>query len=107
VSDPHSAVNFILKNSGVFAKAKADRIHIEEFRKSKKALLMNKSTAKSAVEREQYAYSHPEYIELLDGLKAAIEIEETLKWKMTAAELSVEIWRSENANNRNQDKVMR
>jgi hypothetical protein len=42
---------------------------------------------------------------LLKGLREAIEIEETLKWKMTAATLRVEIWRTQSANNRNLDKA--
>ena len=57
--------------------------------------------------KEAYAYAHPEYRELLEGLRAAVEAEETLKWTMTAAELRVEIWRSEQANNRRQDNATR
>jgi hypothetical protein len=33
-------------------------------------------------------------------LAAAIEIEETLKWKLTAAQMKADIWRSEEASNR-------
>jgi hypothetical protein len=44
-------------------------------------------------------------IALLDGLKAAVEIEEKLKWDITAAELRVEIWRTEQANNRAEGKA--
>ena len=85
MNSPNAAVDFILKNSQEFAKAKAKRVYLEEFRKSKKALLMkdalrNGIEAANAQERE--AYSHPEYLELLDGLAAATEIEEELKWKL-------------------------
>ena len=41
--DPNQAVDFLLKNAGLFAKAKAQRIYLEEFRKSKKALLMQEA----------------------------------------------------------------
>lgn len=102
--DPTKAVDYILKHAPAFAKAKAARVYIEEYRKSKKALLMADSKAKTAVEREQNAYSNPEYIELLDGLKTAIEAEELIKWRMRAAELEVEVWRTQSANNRLMDK---
>jgi hypothetical protein len=44
-------------------------------------------------------------LELIRGLQAAVEIEEKLKWDITAAELRVEIWRTEQANNRQEFKV--
>ena len=105
--DPDKAVDFIIATSAKFATAKSDRVYLEEFRKSKKAILMGQSPAKSAVEREQYAYAHPEYHELLAGIKAAIQIEEDLKWLLIAAQLRVEIWRSKEASNRNQDRATR
>ena len=57
--DPNAAVDFLLANAGKYADAKAARIHIEEFRKSKKALLMGECAEKAVNAREQYAYSHP------------------------------------------------
>lgn len=105
--DPHKAVDYIIANAGKFAKAKSERVYLEEFRKSKKALLMAQSTAEAANAREQYAYSHDEYLALLDGLKAAVEVEEKLRWDLVAAQARVEIWRTEQANNRNQDRATR
>lgn len=105
--DPQAAVDYMLQAAPRFARAKATRMHLEEFRKSKKALLMQQSDAKTVADREAFAYSHPEYLEVLDGFKTAIEAEETLRWKLKAAEMQVEIWRSKNANNRNQDRTMR
>jgi len=105
--DPQKAVDYILANAGKFAAAKAQRVFLEEFRKSKKAILMGQSTAKTAAAREQYAYSHEDYLSLLDGLKAAVEVEEKLRWDMVAAQARIEIWRTASANNRNQDKTMR
>lgn len=105
---PHSAVDFIIKNAPKYGKAKGHRIQIEEFRKSKKSILMkdallNGFEAANAQERE--AYANQEYIELISGLAAAVEEEETLKWQMEAAKMRVEIWRTEQANNRTIDKA--
>ena len=105
--DPNKAVDFLLANAGKYAKAKAERIYIEEFRKSKKALLMGECVEKAVNAREQYAYSHSEYIALLEGLKSAVEVEESLRWSQIAAQLRVEIWRSQEASNRTQERTMK
>ena len=103
---PHdAAVSFIYSNAPAFAQAKANRIYLEEFRKSKKALLMGECSESAANAREQYAYAHADYQSLLDGLKAAVEVEETLKWQMVAAQARIEIWRTESANNRSIDRA--
>ncbi len=102
--NPNASINYIIENSGKFAEAKANRVHIEEFRKSKKALLMKQSKEKSSVAQERDAYAHDEYIALLEGLKAAVEEEERLKWMITSAQMSVEVWRTLEASNRRQDK---
>ena len=106
-TDPNKAVDYILANASKFAQAKANRVFIEGFLKSKKALLMSQSKAEAANAREQDAYSSPEYVELLQGLKEAVETEEKLKWELVAAQLRVDVWRSEEASNRNQDRAMR
>jgi hypothetical protein len=100
---PYKAIEFILEQAPKYAEAKAQRIYLEEFRKTKKALLMKEAMAKgidSGVAQEREAYAHYEYQELLLGLQAAIEKEETLKWKLTAAQMKSDIWRSEQASER-------
>ena len=104
-----NALEFIRTNAQNLAQAKADRVYLEQFRKSKKALLFADAPATvgdkhaTIADRENYAYSHPEYLALLDGLKAAIEREEKIKWMMTAAELKVDVWRTQQANARTVD----
>ncbi len=39
--DPHKSIDFIYKNSTAYAKAKAEVTYLEEFRKSKKAILFS------------------------------------------------------------------
>ena len=105
MNNPNKAIEYILKHSKEYAQEKSNRCHLEEFRKVKKALLMGQSGESSVNAQERYAYAHPEYSELLLGLKSAIEIEETLKWNLTAAQLRIDVWRSESANNRFVDKA--
>lgn len=103
--DPHDAVDFIYKQAPKYAKAKAERVYAEEWRKSKKALLMKSCGESSVAAQEREAYSHPEYIQVLEGIRAAVEAEETLRWGLVAAQARVEIWRTESANNRSIDRA--
>lgn len=102
--DPHKAVDFILANASKFAKAKAERVYIENFMRSKKALLMKDSPESSGIGQERDAYAASEYIALSEGLKEAVEIEETLRWSLVAAQMRVDIWRSQEASNRFTDR---
>ena len=96
---PNKALEYLIEKAPEYAKAKADRRYLEEFRKTVKAKLYLEAEGTIA-DRESYAYSHAEYKALLEGLKAAIEVEEELRWRMRAAEHKVEIWRTIQANNR-------
>ena len=106
--DPHEAINYMIRHSAEYAQAKAQVTYLEEFRKSKKALLM-KDALKLGVEaanaQEREAYADPAYHQLLKGLALAIEQEETLKWELEAARLDIEIWRTREATNRMQDRA--
>ena len=104
--DAEAAVEYIKINAKHLAKAKSDRIYLEQFRKTKKALLMNE-TEGSDKTREAYAYAHPEYKEVLDGLREAVRQEESIKWKMVAAQQKIEVWRTQQANNRSLDNAVR
>lgn len=98
---PYKAVEYIIAKAPAYAKAKADRVYLEEFKKSKKALLMKGALAmgiEAANAQEREAYADPEYIALLRGLQEAIEVEETLKWMLEAARMKTDIWRTEQAN---------
>ena len=94
------ALDFMRDNAPMLAKAKAERVYLEQFRKSKKALLISDAPQGRVQDRESYAYAHQEYIQVLEGLKVAVEREEELRWMMAAAEAKVEVWRTQQANNR-------
>jgi hypothetical protein len=97
------ALDFIRDNAPEYAQAKAQRVYLENFRKSKKALLMReaeKAGHKTAAIQEREAYSDPAYIEVLEALQAATVEEERLRWLMVAAEAKVEAWRTIQATKR-------
>lgn len=103
------ALDFLRDNAPAYAKAKAERVYLENFRKSKKALLMRNAELaghKSAALQEREAYADPEYQEVLKALQAATEEEERLRWLMTAAEARIEVWRTLESSRRIEKKVI-
>lgn len=103
--DPQSAVDYMLREAPKYAKAKAERVYLEEFRKSKKAILMQAHADKAIGAQEREAYADPEYIGLLAALQVAVEAEETARWRLVAAQARVEVWRSQEASARQQERV--
>lgn len=98
--DPNKAVDYIILNARRFAQAKSQRVYLEEYRKSLKAILMKRSLEDTIGAQEREAYAHEEYKQLLEGLRAAVEIEEKLRWDLIAAQARIEIWRTDSANQR-------
>ena len=103
--DPHEAINYMIKNAKAYAQAKAEVTYLEEFRKSKKAMLYGSAMGKTVTDRENQAYSHPEYLELLEGLKAAVEEAERLRWMLVAAQARIDVYRTQEASNRSLDRI--
>lgn len=103
--DPHEAINYMIKNAKAYAQAKAEVTYLEEFRKSKKAILFSQAIGNTVADRENQAYAHPEYQALLKGLQAAVEAAEELRWKLIAAQARIDVWRSQEASNRTMDRV--
>ena len=102
-------LDFIRDNAAAYAKAKADRIFLEEFRKSKKSLLMRQAELnghKTAATQEREAYADPEYIQLLEGLREATEAEEALRWKIEGAKLKIAVFQTLEATKRMEAKVI-
>jgi len=93
--DPTRAIEYIQKNAEVFSEAKSERVRIEAYLKYLKASLMNKSESNSLGAKETYAYSHPEYLEQINGLKVAVEAEERMKYMLEAAKMKVEVWKTQ------------
>jgi hypothetical protein len=100
----HLAINFILTNASKFAQAKATRVQLEEYRKSKKAILMSEEEG-TLGNKEMYAYAHQDYVALLMQIKDAIALEEELRWKLEAAKLRVEVWKTEEYTKRAEMKL--
>jgi hypothetical protein len=103
-----ACLDFIRDTAPKYAKAKADRIYLEAFTKSKRAILMKQVAAEhpSAAAQEREALAHPEYLEILAGLRAATEKEEKFRWLMEAARARIECWRSLESTRRFEAKII-
>ena len=99
------ALDFLRFQAGEAAISRANRIYMEEFRKTIKANCMAASTEKTLTAQERDAYSSPEYIAHLEAMRAAIELDEVHRWKMVAAQATIEAWRTHQANRRGEQKM--
>jgi hypothetical protein len=92
--DPNRAVQYLIDFAPKYAEAKANRVFIENYLRSIKSKLMGNEEGTLGA-KEAYAYAHDDYVEQLKGLRAATEEEERLKFMLKAAELRVEIYKTQ------------
>ena len=108
IIDPNAAVDYMITHAKAYAKAEAEKVYMEEFRKTIKCELMQEAELdghKTAAMQEREAYAHPRYKAHLKGLAEAVENRELLRWKLIAAQARIEVWRSMEASNRRVDKA--
>jgi hypothetical protein len=105
----NDAVTYLYTHGQKYAEAKAEVTYLEEFRKSKKAMLMKtamENGCKSVAAAEIEAYADMEYIALLTGIRVAVEKSEGLRWGLISAQARIDVWRSLEASNRSFDKAV-
>lgn len=98
-------IDYIRDNAPKFAEAESDVVYIENYLKSLKSELMAEETGTLGA-KEAFAYSHPRYIEQLQGLREAVAIKTEIKWRMEAAKLKFEFWKTQQFNNRVEARAM-
>ena len=105
--DPHDAINFIYTTAPEYAKAKGQLAQLEAYRHSLRSIKMKQSNEQSLGAQEREAYASQEYQDLCTAIGVATEEAEALKWKITAATMRFDAWRTEQASNRNIEKMTR
>ena len=103
--DPNDAIDFIFKTAPHYAKAKGNLAQFEAFKHSLKAIEMAKSEATTIGGKEMDAYKSQAYQELCEAIGLATEEAEGLLWKLRAAQMRFDAWRSQEASNRNIDRI--
>lgn len=90
-----------------YSVAYSTKEHLEEFKKSKLAMLMKQAERDgfaTAAAQEREARANDDYLTLLDGLRAATEQSMYLLWELKIAEIGAEVWRTKEANKRAERK---
>ena len=95
-----TALEYLADTEEGYAKAKATRIYLEETQKTVKATLFTEAPDGSVAARESYAYTRPAYTEHCAKLRDAVYDEELLRAKRLRYELSIEVWRTQEASRR-------
>ena len=105
--DPNKCIDFILENAGKYAKAKGELAQLEAFKSSLKAIMMQKANEQTIGAQEREAYASQEYQDLCKAIGAATYKTEMWKFRLEAAKLRFEAWRTQEASNRNLEKLTR
>jgi hypothetical protein len=103
--DPHSAIEYIYKNAPAYGAAKGKVAELETYKSSLKAILMKQSFETSIGGQEREAYAHADYQNLCVAIGQAVEHAETLKWRLEAAKMRFEAYRTEQASNRHLERM--
>ena len=103
--DPMRSLEVLHKYGPLYAKAKAERVFIEESLRSIKSLEMQRSGETTAAAQERDAYASDAYRTAVAGLREAVEREEAVRWKLVAAQCAADLYRTMEASNRRLDKA--
>jgi hypothetical protein len=103
--DPNDAIDFIFKTAPAYAKAKGELAQLEVYRHSCIALKAKEATGSSVAAREMEALASEDYQDLCKAIGIATEQAEGLRWQLEAAKMRFEAWRTEQANNRNIERM--
>lgn len=99
------AFDFMNEKAEEAARARAQRIYLEEYRKVMKSNCMKKHEGQPVSVQEREAYADPEYKEILKAMRDAIAKDEWFRWMNTASSATLDAWRTESANKRGEMKV--
>jgi len=105
--DPNRCIDFILENAGKYASAKGELAQLECFKSSLRAIMMQKSGEQTIGAQEREAYASQEYQDLCKAIGEATEQAELYKWQLQSATMRFDAWRTEQASNRNLEKMTR
>ena len=105
--DPYTLLDEIERIYPKFCEAKGNLAQFESFRHSLKAIEMSKSEAHTIGGKEMDAYKSQSFQELCEAIGLATKETEMYKQAIDLAKLKWETWRTEQANNRNMERMTR
>tara|TARA_Y100000401_G_scaffold117495_1_gene126606 strand:- start:3751 stop:4080 length:330 start_codon:yes stop_codon:yes gene_type:complete len=104
--DAEQALEFMYDNCSRLAEAKAQKEQLKEFKKIESSRLFLEAPKGSVADRQAWAVSHETYRKLVEGEREAIRKEHELTMRFKAAEATIEVWRTMQANARTEARVL-
>lgn len=104
-TDIEKAVDWLRNNAEPAAKARAERLALEEGRKSLKAILMKEHVTLALGAQEREAYADVRYKTHLEGLRQAVYEDERNRMLRGAAITKIDAWRTMESSRRGVDRV--
>jgi len=92
--DVEKALDFLRDAADDAAQNRANRVYMEEYRKSLKAQLMSNNMDMAVNAQEREAYRNVEYITHLEAMKEAIFQDEKLRFLIDAAKAKISAWQT-------------
>jgi hypothetical protein len=98
--DVDDALHYLQDNADKAAKARAERLYLEEYRKSLKAQLQKEHVGDSIGAQEREAYDDPRYRDHLTAMRDAVFKDERERFLREAKLALIEAWRTQCSNER-------
>jgi hypothetical protein len=105
--NPNDEIQYIVDLIDDYAAADAKLSYIENYKSGLKALFMQNSSQPSIAGKEMDALASFEYKDYCNDLAKAKQEYISLKLKIETAKMKVEVWRTEQATNRQIEKITR
>jgi hypothetical protein len=105
--DPHNAYDMIENVKRKYAEAEGLAAGLEAKKRAIIAIMMKKSNEQSLGAQEREAYASAEYAEYCNQIGEATANKTLLKLEIAQAQMEFEAWRSEQATNRNIERMTR
>ena len=91
-----AGLDYLRENADVAANARADRIYLEEYTKSLRALIMSEHPLLAVNAQEREALSDKRYLKHLEALREAVFHDERHKFRLRAVEARLSAWQTMN-----------
>ena len=94
------ALDYLRDSATEAAKTRAERLYLDDYSRVLRATIMSEHLSEPVNAQERYAYSDIRYRNHLEALKISIYEDEKARFLREAAAVKIEVWRSEQANER-------
>lgn len=103
--DIEQALDFLRDNAIPAAQARANRVYLDEYRKTLKAQIMKENAGLAIGAQEREAYADARYVSHLEAIKEAVFEDERFRFLIAGAEAKISAWQTQSRIHRAQDQI--